>query len=136
MTFGPCSSLNLLKCNIWAESDCTTNLFTDYHKLINYGVMMCPNGLIIAFSQAAHIVPSSYRRPRIFSKKKKSGSVDAYRCICRSDTCGSNMAAGKIDDLEHLSCVSGCLYRKCRCSVRSCRNIKRRGRKRINTTIC
>lgn len=71
MTFGWRSSLNLLTCNIWTESDCTTNLFTDYHKLINYEVMMCPNGLIIAFSQTDHIVPCSRRLPHIFSKKKK-----------------------------------------------------------------
>lgn len=29
---------------------------------------MCPNGLIIAFSQTAHIVPSSQRPPHILSK--------------------------------------------------------------------
>lgn len=58
MTFGSRSSPELLKCNIWAESDCTTNLCADYHKLINYEVMMCPNGLIIPFSQTAYIVLS------------------------------------------------------------------------------
>lgn len=47
---------------IWPKSDCTTNLSTDYHKLINYEAMMCPNGLIIAFSPTAHIGPSGSRR--------------------------------------------------------------------------
>lgn len=74
VTIGSCSSLRFFKCYIWA--DCTTNLFTDYHKLINYGVMMCPNGLIIAFSQTAHIVltKSSASHPvrdfLTFSKKE------------------------------------------------------------------
>lgn len=70
--------LNLLTCNIWTESDCTTNLFTDYHKLINYEVMMCPNGLIIAFSQTDHIVPCGRRLPHIFSQKKRAAVLTLF----------------------------------------------------------
>lgn len=104
MTFGWRSSLNLLTCNIWTEPDCTTNLFTDYHKLINYEVMMCPNGLIIAFSQTDHIVPCGRRLPHIFSKKKKSCSLDAFYRICCSDTCDSvqwpKCGGGNVDILR------------------------------------
>lgn len=54
------SNLNLLKCNIWAESDGSTNLCPDYHKLINHAATMCPNGLIKSnFSESSHIVYNS-----------------------------------------------------------------------------
>lgn len=78
MTFGYRGSLNLLNCNIWAEFDCATNLATDYHKLINYEVMMCPSGLLIPISETVHIVFSEasvfcpvYKLPHIHKKKRK-----------------------------------------------------------------
>ena len=58
---------------------------------------MCPNGLIIPFSQTAHIVltkssasPSTYMLPHVREKKRKSGNVNSHHCICRSDTWASS----------------------------------------------